>query len=63
MAQSTLQSLTFDLNFDLKGFITDAASRGIPSTWYLTDVFAGFEIWTGSDAVDLQCTRFTCQVK
>ena len=34
--------------FNLKPFLTDAANYGIPSNWYLTDVFFGFEIWSGS---------------
>ena len=51
------------LNFDLNLFIKDAATNGIQSSWYLTDVFAGFEIWTGSDSTGLQCTGFTCVVK
>jgi hypothetical protein len=59
VAKSTQQSMTFDLN----AFIKDAASNGIPSNWYLTDVFAGFEIWTGSDSANLACTGFTCVVQ
>ncbi|HJX65077.1 MAG TPA: hypothetical protein VJ860_14130, partial [Polyangia bacterium] len=55
----SLGSLTFDLN----AFIKDAASNGILSNWYLTDVFAGFEIWTGSDSANLACTGFTCVVQ
>jgi hypothetical protein len=51
--------MTFDLNL----FIKDAAASGIQSSWYLTDVFGGFEIWTGSDSAGLQCTGFTCVVK
>jgi len=35
---------------------------GLSSSWWLTDVFAGFEIWNGSDAKGLQDT-FTCVVK
>jgi hypothetical protein len=59
VAQSTLNSLTFDLNL----FIKDATSHGIQSSWYLTDVFGGFEIWQGSDGVGLECKKFTCEVK
>ena len=55
----SLGSLSFDLNL----FIKDAAASGISSSWYLTDVFGGFEIWTGSDSAGLQCTGFTCVVK
>ena len=62
-------------NFDLKKFFDDAATNGtadqgkagtsIPfsSSLYLTDVFAGFEIWTGGDASGLQSTGFTCVVQ
>ncbi len=59
VAQSDVSSLTFDLNL----FIKDAAANGIQSGWYLTDVFAGFEIWTGSDSANLACTGFTCVVQ
>jgi hypothetical protein len=47
------------MSFDLNLFIEDAASPG----WYLTDIFGGFQIWTGSDAVSLACTVFTCVVQ
>jgi len=62
------------LTFDLKNFIDDAVtnasadmsaggtSEAFSSSWYLTDVFAGFEIWNGSDAKGLQDT-FTCVVQ
>ena len=69
VSQSTLTSLTFDL----KLFMSDAVSHGssdmsggasgisqaFASSWYLTDVFAGFEIWTGSDAANLKSTGFS----
>jgi len=29
------------------------------SDWVLTDVFAGFEMWTGSDGVGLKADQFT----
>jgi Glycosyl hydrolase family 12 len=64
-----------DLSFDLKNFIDDAVANGsadmsagggitqaFSSSWYLTDVFAGFEIWSGGDAKGLQDT-FTCVVQ
>src|SRR5690606_28552236 len=36
------------LSFDLKDFIDDAVTRGyLGGDLYLTDVFAGFEIWNG----------------
>jgi len=60
------------LSFDLKAFISDAVSHAdtnngvsgpFASSWYLTDVFAGFEIWTGSNATNLKSTGFSCVVK
>ena len=56
------------LSFDLKAFMSDAVTNGssdqsaggtsqaFANGWYLTDVFAGFEIWTGSDGVGLKGT-------
>jgi len=67
-------SVVSSLTFDLKNFIDDAVtnasadmsaggtSEAFSSSWYLTDVFAGFEIWNGSDAKGLQDT-FTCVVQ
>jgi hypothetical protein len=61
------------LSFDLKDFITDAVanagadksngktSQSFAASWYLTDVFGGFEIWSGVDAATLKQT-FTCVV-
>ena len=69
---------TTNANFtgNLKNFIDDAVTNGnadmnavsgitqaIAGTWYLTNVFAGFQIWTGTDATNLQCTSFTCAVE
>ena len=63
------------LSFDLKNFIDDAVtnansdmsaggtSQAFSNSWYLTDVFGGFEIWTGSDASNLACSKFTCVVE
>jgi hypothetical protein len=59
------------LDFDLKNFIDDAVNKadtanGISgpfnNSWYLTDVFAGFEIWDGGSAKGLKDT-FTCVVQ
>jgi cellulose 1,4-beta-cellobiosidase len=38
-----------DLEFDLNAFIQDAVKRpgALQSSWYLSNVFAGFEIWNG----------------
>jgi hypothetical protein len=60
---------------DLKLFFDDAVANGaadmaagsgitqaFSSSWYLTDVFAGFEIWNGSDAKGLKDT-FTCVIQ
>ena len=61
-------------SFDLKDFIDDAVANGAAdqsaagtsqafvATWYLTDVFAGFEAWSGSDIVGITET-FTCVVQ
>jgi len=51
------------LTFNLKDFITNAATNGIQSSWYLTDVFSGFQIWTGSSATNLSVSNFTCAVQ
>jgi hypothetical protein len=65
------------LTFDLKAFMTDAVTNGasdmskgqsgitqaFASSWYLTDVFTGFEIWTGGDATNLKNTGFSIAVK
>ncbi len=60
------------LSFDLKDFIDDAVTakdtqngitQAFSNTWYLTDVFAGFEIWSGGDATGLKSTGFSIAVK
>jgi hypothetical protein len=45
VAPQTMRNFTFDLNM----FIKDAVSRnlGLTNNMFLTDVFAGFEIWNG----------------
>jgi hypothetical protein len=46
VAKQPITNMTFDLNL----FIQDAVknrSNTIQSSWYLTNVFAGFEIWSG----------------
>jgi len=50
------------MDFDLKAFIDDAAKYGIQSSWYLTDVFGGFEIWNGAGTNGLEATEFTAVV-
>jgi Glycosyl hydrolase family 12 len=49
---------TDSLEFDLNAFIQHATTRGgaIQSSWYLSNVFAGFEIWSGG--VGLKTTAF-----
>ena len=43
---------TNSVNFDLKAFFTDARNRGyIQSTWWLTSVQAGFELWQGGAGI------------
>jgi hypothetical protein len=50
---------TNSMSFDLNVFIKDAVSRGILSNeMYLTNVFAGFEVWSGGNGLrtDNFCT-------
>ncbi len=50
---------TTSMEFDLNLFIKDATTRPsapIQSSWYLSNVFAGFEIWSGG--VGLKCNAF-----
>lgn len=56
---SRAQSFT---NVNIKDFITAAASYGITSSMYLTDVFAGFEIWNGGSGGNLSVDEFKCVV-
>ncbi len=43
-------------------FIKDAVTRGyVQNSWSLTNVFSGFEIWSGG--VGLQTTDFAATVK
>ena len=49
------------LTYSLGDFIQDAVTRGyVQSCWYLTNVFAGFEIWSGG--VGLAVTDFSVTV-
>jgi hypothetical protein len=50
-------------NQDLMAFIDDAEQSGISQAWYLTDVFAGFEIWQGSHGQGLKVDEFTAVVQ
>jgi hypothetical protein len=58
-------SPVLSLTFDLKKFIDDSItnSHGLQSSWLLTDVFGGFEVWTGSAANGLEMQEFTVDVK
>jgi hypothetical protein len=51
-----------DYAFDLKEFIDDAVARnvGLTTGMYLTDVFAGFEIWSGGTG--LRVDEFSAEV-
>jgi hypothetical protein len=56
-AQQSINSLSYSLG----DFIQDAVTRGyLQSTWYLTNVFAGFEIWNGG--LGLEVTDFSVTV-
>lgn len=51
-----------DYSFDLNLFIRDAVQRGLLNqNMYLTDVFAGFEIWSGGTG--LRVNEFTVDVQ
>jgi hypothetical protein len=64
------KSSTASFSGDLKAFFSDAVSKAdtsngitqtFSSSWYLTDVFAGFEIWSGGSG--LKCDEFTVAIK
>ena len=68
---SPVKSFSFDLKLFMNDAVANASddmSKGggitqpFSNDWWLTDVFAGFEIWSGGDAQGLQDT-FTCAVK
>jgi hypothetical protein len=57
VAQTSINSLTYSLG----DFIQDAVTRGyVQNSWYLTNVFGGFEIWNGG--VGLAVTDFSVTV-
>jgi hypothetical protein len=57
VAQTDIPSLTYSLG----DFIQDAVMRGyVQTSWSLTNVFAGFEIWNGG--VGLAITDFSVNV-
>jgi len=49
------------VNKNLKEFISAASGNGISSSMYLTDVFAGFEIWNGGQGAKVD--EFTAVVQ
>ena len=55
VAKQTTPSLSFDLNAFIKDAVNNRPNT-IQSTWYLTNVFTGFEIWRGG--VNLESTGF-----
>ena len=64
--QDTL-ALSYDLNEFIKDAVSNRTSTGMPggdpvlqNTWYLTNIFSGFEIWRGG--VNLQTTSFCAVV-
>jgi hypothetical protein len=63
VATSHVLSLSFDLNAFIQDAVTKRTFNGGPaisSSWYLTNVFAGFEIWRGG--VNLESTAFCADV-
>ena len=61
---------TMSKTFDLKPILDDAAAnavsygvRAIPNTYLVTDIFFGFEVWTGSAGVGLGVTNFSVDVR
>ena len=59
VSSSNLSTLEFDLN----NFIQDAMQNnyGVTASQYLSIIFAGFEVWTGGDG--LQVKKFCANVK
>jgi hypothetical protein len=54
---------TLSMSYDLNLFIQDAVKNQpntIQSSWYLTNIFTGFEIWRG--ALNVESTSFCAQV-
>ncbi len=57
VAQTSINSFSYSLG----DFIQDAVTRGyVQNSWYLTNVFAGFEIWSGG--IGLAVTDFSVTV-
>jgi hypothetical protein len=71
VADSTNNNFSSDLKLFFDDAVKNASddmsngsgiTQAFSSDWYLTDVFAGFEIWNGSDAKGLKDT-FTCVIE
>jgi hypothetical protein len=68
VAKSTLSTLSFDLKDFMADAVTNGAkdksdggtSQAFDSGWYLTDVFAGFEMWTATSGLK---DTFSCEIK
>jgi hypothetical protein len=59
-AGAPLANLTFDLNAFIQDAVTNSRG-GFNGSWYLTDVFAGFEIWSGG--AGLKVEQFSASVQ
>jgi hypothetical protein len=71
VAKSTITNFSADL----KAFFDDAVKNGdadksaggtsqaFSNSWYLTDVFAGFELWSAGDGVGLSADEFSFSLK
>jgi hypothetical protein len=59
VATTDIKSLSYDLNLFIKDAVANRPST-ILSSWSLTNVFAGFEIWKGG--LNLQSTSFCAVV-
>jgi hypothetical protein len=65
-----LTTPTMSKTFDLKPLLADAAANAtsygvgaIGTDWLVTDIFFGFEVWTGSAASGLGVTNFSVDVQ
>jgi hypothetical protein len=60
VAKSPITSMTFDLNLFIQDAVKNRANT-IQASWYLTNIFAGFEVWSGG--VGLKTNDFYANVK
>jgi hypothetical protein len=66
VATSTLTNSTFNLKQFLDDAVANAASygtRAIPNSYFVTDIFFGFEIWSGSGTMGMSVQNFTVNVQ